>query len=342
MKLLKLSYTLLIITLSTGIAYASDPETRTQSEAEKVTDNNPNVDASKFLSPQYRSSSGNSVNQRLRIRDDDDFKEPMKMREVENLSHPYFKDIMNQIEGLDLEELAALTEDSRFNRLRLDSIYNEALRFGTQTAFYEVIYEFNKDLEDIGDHYDRLFDFNSLMLANGRIRPPVIQVMGDSVERENDRTLRRVRTRVETVRQAAVVTRPPNYIDYLNFTPLTPNPPTKYLLPRPNVEEEISEWREGVREGWILGVRQASNIINEGLYRLLRDFHGMAEFHMAHAQGMISMPEYSDMNIGIVTDGEVLHIGEEIFSIQVLPELNSDAENWEPLPRIDSFLKINW
>lgn len=307
-------------------------------DASKITENNPNVEASKFLSSEFV----NEYQGRIRSRDNDVFEEPLSMNEAENLTHPYFKDIMNEIEGTDLDELAKLTDDSKFNRLRLDSIYNEGLKFGTQNAFYEIIYEFNKDLEEIGDDYDRIFDFNSLMLADGRVIPPVILPSGESVTKEDNRTIRRTKSTLQIVKQAEVALRPPSYIDYLTFDPISPSKPRKYLLPRPDIKEEVEEWRKGVREGWLLGVRQASNIINEGLYKLARDYVGMGEFYLAHTQGSISKPQYQDMNIGIVTDGETLKIGEEVFSIEVLPEFNSDARNWEPLPRVDDFLEINW
>lgn len=314
-------------------------QTQEKTPLETVTENNRAVNAAKFDNDKRLSA----LYSRNRIRTGLEFEldRPLTVEDAYNLNHPYFQDILNRMDGKSLSDLAQMETNAEFSKLRLNSIYNEGLKFGTQSALYEVLYEFNKDLELMGDYYDRLFNFSILMLANGRVRPPVIIVKEASLEKENARQLRRTDRSVEIYKQAEVVTRPPNYIDYLNFTPIKPNPPQNLLLPRKNNQEEIEAWADGVKRGWFLGVRQANAVINEGLFSLQRDYTGMGEFYLASKQGQISQPQYQSMNLGITTDGNFLNIGEETFSIQILPQFNNDAQNWTPLPRIENFLDLN-
>lgn len=313
--------------------------TAPKSDLDVVLENNPNVDASKFLDPNVI----NGLYSRQRIRTGNGFvlEEPMTLKDAASLNHPYFKDLLEQMDGKSLSELAQLETNKEFAKLRVNSIYNEGLKFGTQSALYQSLYEFQLDLREIGDDLDRLFDFNMFMLAGGRVRPPVIVVKGASVEKESEYDLRTTNRSITILKQAGVVTRAPNFIDYLNFNPIKPAAPQSLLLPRKNNAEEISAWNEGVKQGWLLGVKQGNAIINEGLFSLYRDFEGMGNFFIASKEGMISMPEYQSMNLGVTTDGTRLNIGEETFSISILPEFNNNARKWQPLPRVENFLKLD-
>lgn len=304
----------------------------------EILENNTELKASKFLS---ESDFNIYSKNRIRVGDGFNYDKPLEFHEVRDLSHPYLQERVNLIRGKDLEELAKLRMDERFKDLRSTSIYNEGLKYGSQSALYKSMYEFNEDMKAIGDYYDRVFNFGMFMLANGRVQPPVLVVRGSSLIKEDDYTLRRTDGAYKIFKQAKVVTRPPSYVDYLTFSLIKPVEPNILLMPRPYEADEIKAWSEGVADGWSIGVRQANSIINEGLYSLLRDYYGMAQFYLASQSGMISMPDYQEMNLGITTDGNNLQVGEEIFSITILPQFNNKGHTWVPIPEVENFLELN-
>ena len=308
-------------------------------DIKEVLENNPEVDASKFLSKELFNIYSQ---ERIVVEDGFDYEKPMDFKEVRDLSHPFLKDRIKKIKGKNLEQLAKLKNDSRFESLRVYSIYNEALKYGSQNALYKSLFEFGKDMEEIGDYYDRIFNFELFMLAEGKVQPPVLVVRGASLEKEDNYTLRRTDAAYKIFKQAKVVTRTPSYIDYLTFNPIKPVEPNLMLMPQPDDKKEMEAWKEGIYDGWKLGTTQANEIINEGLYSLLRDYYGMAQFYLASRGGLISQPKYQEMNLGITTDGNNLQVGEEIFSITILPQFNSRASTWTPMPEVENFLELNF
>jgi defect-in-organelle-trafficking protein DotC len=174
------------------------------------------------------------------------------------------------------------------------------------------------------------------MIANGKVKPPVILELGGGVEKENIHKLRSQDASYFVFAQAEVALRAPSYLDYLSFEPIKPQSPETLLMPINKKEREL--WNRGAKEGWILGIRQANSIINEGLFSLARDYLGIQRFHMMNEAGIISMPAFEKMNIGTTTDGTNLNIGETTFKIAILPEFNSETQAWKALPRIEDFL----
>lgn len=302
-------------------------------------ENNTGVDPEKFLlTDKFLNDYSND---RIITRDEFNVSAPIRMEDARDLTHPYLKEESDKISDKDLSALSKMKEDDEFNNLRVNSVYNEGLKFGTQSALYKTMYEFQKDLELMEDEYKKNFNFDLFMLANGKVKPPVIIEVDGGVEKEGNLRLRETQKSYKIYSQAEVVLRAPSYIDYLNFSPIKPQKPNTYLLPRNTHQNEMQAWKDGVQEGWILGIEQANSIINEGLYSLARDYVGMATFFLLSKTGSISMPEYQNMNLGVTSDGENLIIGQEIFEIAKLPEFNENAHNWKPLPKIENFLKTN-
>jgi defect-in-organelle-trafficking protein DotC len=334
MKLNKIASILIILSISSLNVYSSQESTGDgKKDIKKILENNSELNDKNFLIEYYKEKSKNG---RIQIEDSFDIKEPLTMDDLAKLNHSYLQKKIKLLEEKGLDALADEMSNGNFKKLREDSVYNEAIKVGIQSALYKVLFEFKKSLGKIEIDFKKLFDFNELMLANGLVKPPVILESSSKINKESDHKLRTSYSSYLIYSQAEVALRAPSYIDYLNFEPIKPKTPETLLLPTTSEERKL--WRDGIQEGWILGLRQGNLIIKEGLASLIRDFVGMHRFHLMFDSGIISMPSIEKIEIGTTTDGTNLNIGESTFKIAILPEFNSNTQLWMALPRIEDFL----
>ncbi len=318
-------------------SYAQDSQKAShdgEEDIKKVLENNTALNKSDYILQYYREKGALG---KTAMGNHYELKEPMEMRELYKLEHEYFRD--GGRTNMSLKELnKRIIEQSNedVKSLRKNSVYNEALMIGVQNGLFKVLYDFKQNLEVIGSELEGIFNFNELMLAKGKVIPPVILAFDSGVEKEGDLKLRVSDGGFEIYKQAKVAINVPTYLDYLQFEPIKPKEPEDLLLPINDEERKL--WEAGAKEGWILGLKQGNAIINEGLSSLYRDYSGMTRFHIMKDSGMISMPSLNKMNIGTTTDGTKLNVGEITFEVVILPEFNANTQNWEPLPQIDDFL----
>lgn len=310
-------------------------ENTSNSDVSKILENNQKLDKENFFLNYYQSRSSDG---RVKINDDFVLNEPLSMGDVAKLNHPYYQKKLKYIKEKGLSNIGEELNLENFNKLRNDSIYNEAVKVGIQSGLYKILYKFkNTTLKDIETQLDVIFDFSELVLAEGRVKPPVIIDASSSLSKENKYKLRTSDASFEIYEQAEVILRPPSYLDYLHFEVIKPKKPETLLLPIN--DEETAIWENGVKEGWILGIRQGKSIIKEGFASLLRDFYGMNVFHIMNDSKIINTPMYEKINIGTTTNGKNLKLGEATFRVSVLPEFNSNTQAWKAIPKISDFLE---
>lgn len=303
-------------------------------DIEKILKNNVAVDKNDYILNYYKARGSKGM---LSLKENYNFSIPMEMFELANLEHEYFKDTKYRQLSLDeLDKLSIGESNDKLNNLRHNSVYNESIKIGIQNALYKVLFDFKDTLEGVAMDYQHIFNFSELMLANGKLIPPVILEIHAGVSKESNEVLRSTDAEYLIYSQAEVSLKPPTYFDYLNFEPIKPQEPESILLPINDKEREL--WKKGSQEGWILGIKQGVSIINEGFASLARDYIGMQRFHMMRDSGIISMPELEKFTIGTTTNGDRLNIGEITFTITILPEFNSDSKSWKALPQINDFL----
>lgn len=303
-------------------------------DIKKILVNNTELSDSDFIIQYYKTKGANG---RMSMGQSYDLQKPMTMSELYNLEHSYF--LGGGTQNMSLKELnKKIIEKSSddIKGLRKNSVYNEAVIIGVQNALFKVLYDFKNDLGVVGSELERIFNFKELMLADGKVIPPVILEDGTGIEKESDSKLRMKDAGFKIYKQAKVTLQAPTYYQYLNFEPIKPKEPEELLLPINNEERKL--WEAGAKEGWVLGIRQGNSIINEGLSSLLRDYVGMSRFHLMKDAGIISMPSLERLNIGTTTDGNNLNVGEITFEVTILPKFNVNTRTWEALPQIDDFL----
>lgn len=315
---------------------ATELETATydgKKDIEKVLENNNAVSKDSYILNYYKERGNNG---KLSFTDDYNLQKPISMSDVANLNHEYFKEGNRNLSFEDLDKLAQGKNGEEFENLRVNSVYNEAVKIGIQNALFKVLYDFRNNLTMITPEYEQIFNFNELMLAKGKVIPPVILSTGSGVTKESDLSLRKTESEIMIYTQAQVTLKAPTFFDYLNFEPIKPQQPDEILLPISDKERLL--WKQGSQEGWLLGIKQGNAIINEGMASLIRDYYGMQSYHILVEQGFITMPELERLEIGTTTDGNKLNIGEVTFTVTILPAFNSNSQAWKAIPKLDDFL----
>ena len=306
-----------------GVAESITKQTEpVRSEFSQTIEQNNEVENSVF---NYRSNAVISANQ------------PFSFEEVRNLSAPELSDmILDSVEGKSSDEIIQDEYKKNTPDGREQAILVEAMRFGSQSALYERLTHYQNMLEDNQIELSRIFNFSPLLLANGRVVPPVIVEMSNLQMVEDRYTRRDVDKSYKIVEQAKVVSTPLTWRNYLYVKPQKPNMPSKYALPIRGNEREEKIWANGVSQGWEAGLKQANRIMIQNTRKLERDYIGMVRYKIMLEKNQVTSPIPANINLGVTTDGETMNIGEVIFEMVEAPKFNRKSETWKALPQTQS------
>lgn len=266
-----------------------------------------------------------------------EMEQPLSFEEVRDLSAPSLSEMLiEEVSGLTPEE--QIQEEYKKNSPdgREQAILLEAMKFGSQSALKERLTKYQRLIESNKFELGRIFNFSPLMLAGGRVVPPVVDEMSNLQMIEDDYTRRSVKKSYKIVEQARVVNRPITWRNYLYFEISNPNVPSKFALPIKGNKREEQIWANGVSKGWEAGLKQANGIMIQNTRKLERDYVGMLRYKIMLTKNMISSPIPSSLHLGVTSDDETLNIGEVIFEMVEVPKWNKAAETWEALPQIKS------
>ena len=183
-------------------------------------------------------------------------------------------------------------------------------------------------LEDESLFLDQAFDFDWLLLDHD-VLPPVLTQSNNSLNLDNDDTLRIDEKTYRIVKPARFVTAPPNWRDYLWMRFDKPTTPDRSLLPQTRAEAQV--WNYYLREGWKNGVLQAQAIFAENLNRLKRDMTGIVLYRILLAEHMVSAPFVAEAQMGVTGDANQLRINDEVLRITAQSQLQTNATKWKPV-----------
>lgn len=214
-------------------------------------------------------------------------------------------------------------------KIRLESIKEAALGYGVRSGLARRSYEIGKILYDNQALLDNVFNFNALLLDRS-VMPPVLSEAQNALKQPDSDTIRVADATYRIERQAAFVTTPPNWRDYLiRDYRYKVELPADLLLPKNDSEKKI--WQQYVVQGWDTGVRQANAIFEQSLSRLERDFKGMILYRSLLAKGMIGRPYVAESNLGVTGDGNAMNINDRILRITAKPKLETNPAVWKPI-----------
>lgn len=199
--------------------------------------------------------------------------------------------------------------------LRNNALKDAAKGVGVRAGFaYEAVL-INRMLEG---KYRRILDarfpFFYLMLANGKIVPPVITEVKNQQERSGDNFLYLNIGSYEIVTPARLSLKEPGWRDYLSLPVNDPRPPEGVEA---TGAAEQTVWKRNVEIGWAEGRREARRTLTAGLNRLIRDYTGMQRYHSLAKKGAITIPSVTATRAKKRVEGNRLFVGEERLEIRV-------------------------
>jgi defect-in-organelle-trafficking protein DotC len=220
---------------------------------------------------------------------------------------------------------------SDLGELRRRLLQETAQQVAASAALAAKSFMINQVFEKYGRQFDQVYRFDQLTLHNGLVLPAVIKEANDMAALE-DGTLRRVLRAYRIAQAEVLLTRAPNWRQWLLQIYPYPEKPLDQLLPRNREERRV--WREAAAEGWGQGIEQAHEVAKIRLAKMQQAFVGMIRFHLLKACRMVTEPKLKKTRRGVSNQGNELLIGEELYRITRTTRFRKGR--WEIYPEIPS------
>lgn len=231
-------------------------------------------------------------------------------------------------------EIKILPEDLA-NEFREESQKEAALSYGARGGLSKRTYEIRQSLALEENLLDKVYDFRRLLIkapSGLLIEPPIIDEAADSLIIDAMGQEAAVTDMIYNIDQPAkIVTAPRNWRTYLEREWGEVPPPPDVLLPQTFAER--TNWRKWVQKGWDQGYKQAEEIFQTDLDRLVADFNGMIRYRILLSQNMVSKPYALHEDRGVTGGGKELRVGDRAVKITGQSELKAGAEQWQPADR---------
>ena len=211
-------------------------------------------------------------------------------------------------------------------------IYNEAVRYGAQSALSSTINDFVLGIRDRQTELRSIYDFQSLMLNNGTVAPPVVSMSKGVVNVSGD-MYQRIATKYKISEQARFVETPITFFSYFNFQDYEVAMPSKFDVPLTN--NEMNYWRNGIYDGWVAGASQAALEIASSENRLNRDYLGMIRYRIMLLGNMVDKPSVSKNTRSTDVTTSTMDIGKVTLSMSDKIRFNPNDSLWQVLPMLD-------
>lgn len=216
----------------------------------------------------------------------------------------------------------------QINPVRYAAIQTAATSLGARGGLAWEARNINATLQSESVFLDQVFDFNQLLLGHN-VLPPVLIEGSDSLNLDDDDTLRIAAQTYRIIRPARFVTAPPNWRDYLWMRFDKPKLVDRSLLPQTHAEAAL--WNHFVDIAWREGCQQADDIFTSNLNHLQRDMLGMILYRKLLAEHMVSAPFVAKAQLGVTGDATQMRINDEVMRITAQSELQPNPKKWTPI-----------
>lgn len=235
------------------------------------------------------------------------------------------------------DTLAEFADGGGTLQIRKDALREAALSYGARGGLAWRSRHIMSELQGKEDTLNRVFNFQSLLVkapSGLLIEPPIITRADEAMLITDRGREAAVADRVFNIsKEAKIVPAARRWEDYLVLDYETDgvDPPPKILWPESVAERR--DWEVWIKAGWEQGVRQADEIFQQNLQRLVRDFNGMVRYRMLLAQGMVSEPFALHEDRGVTGDGMEMRVGDRAIRITGPSQFHVGAEQWQPADR---------
>ncbi|MBE8232152.1 MAG: hypothetical protein HAW67_00340, partial [Endozoicomonadaceae bacterium] len=118
---------------------------------------------------------------------------PFKLNDLIDLRHPIIKKAISKLTESDLEDIRESIREEKIRKRRVNTILNIAIQFGMESAIFDRTSEFMFQLKDNETALMQTFNYKSLMLAEGKIRPAVIDKVDYTERLDGKRGIHKVK-----------------------------------------------------------------------------------------------------------------------------------------------------
>lgn len=220
-------------------------------------------------------------------------------------------------------------------QIRTEALKEAALSYGARAGLAKRTWEIRRSLNQREANMDRIYDFKRLLIpapSGLLIEPPIITEGEDATLIESGGQVAAVADRIFNInRNARIVSTPRNWRAYLEREWGEVKLPPQVLLPRN--DEERRAWAKHMTEGWSEGVKQADEIFQADLNKLIADYTGMIRYRKLLAQGIVSAPYALQIERGVTGGGSEMRVGDRAVQITGPSQLQTEAFEWQPVPR---------
>lgn len=243
---------------------------------------------------------------------------------------PELNVLVNQQGGLEGDVRAKAARGMRDQAMK-----ETALSYGARGGLARRTWEIRQELDQNASNLSKTYNFNTLLISAPSgllIEPPIVTEAERNVLVSGDGQKAAVSdTIIKIGREARIVTAPRDWRTYLERDWGKVEKPPEVLLPRD--ERERVNWAQWVTEGWEAGYKQADEILQADIDRMVRDYTGMVRYRWLLAQNMISAPYALQEDRGVTGGGDEMRIGDRALSITGQSELMARPEQWQAVPR---------
>ncbi|WP_210498573.1 type IV secretory system conjugative DNA transfer family protein [Vibrio crassostreae] len=218
--------------------------------------------------------------------------------------------------------------------MRGEKIYNEGVRYGAQAGLKSTLETFKMALKKMDMELRTIYNFESLMIGEGKVVPPVIS-MAKGLTSVNDdrREFSYVDTRYTINSQARFTNQPLTVYSYINLPEQKVKDPSTFNIPLDQIE--LTYWANGVYAGWVRGQRMAKNEISNNINKLNLDYLGMKRYEALEKQGIIRSPIVNKYEDTVTGESGSMDIGQTKLKLTKLPAFELNPDNWSIVPMLD-------
>lgn len=199
-----------------------------------------------------------------------------------------------------LENIVAEEKDLAL-KIRRDAMKESALSFGARGGLAWRTKHIMDELARNAGAMDKAYDFRRLLItapSNMFIEPPIVsEAMNNFLVSPDGGEAAVSDTIYQITRQARIVGTARTWRQYLERNWSVIAPPPDILLPETPAER--AAWRLWIAQGWEEGYKQADEIFQSDLNRLIADFEGMVRYRVLLSQNKITAPYATMVDRGV-------------------------------------------
>lgn len=227
----------------------------------------------------------------------------------------------------------SISKSAHKEMLKLPAIRDAALSYGVAGGAAWSTKVINEVLRVDAPALSKVYNFNRLVTTgpNGsKILPPVISESRNLYQSSDfGRTIRVANRYYKIIHQAQFVPNAPLWYSYLYRPWHAPNQPFEGLLPKNSAERAV--WREYVKKGWKIGIKEGETIFRLDVDQLNRDFTGMIRYRALYEAGKVSAPVVKGKYLGTTGTGQNMREGDRVMKIISEPSLNVPTPTGSPI-----------